>query len=140
MVTRACFAVCMTLCATAGCSTTSGTTRCAATSLQQVIENPVQYAGRRFCGEAIVAQPERVTRIMRTADEIHAYGTVILATTATRRVLGEVGAQPTSYYIEARIDPQAECFAPSESGEQCVPFARPVMFHITRARSLMNGR
>lgn len=140
MRTRACFAVSVILCATAGCSTTSETTRCSATSLQQVIDNPVQYSGRRFCGEALVAQPERVTRIMRTADEINAYGTVVLATTATRRLLGEVRMQPTSYYIEARIDPQAECFGPSESGEQCLPFARPVMFHITRARRLVNDR
>lgn len=137
MWTRACLAVSILLCAATACSTTSETTRCAATSLQQVVENPVQYADSRFCGEALVAQPERDTRIMRTAGEINAYDTVILATTATRRLLGEVGSQPTAYYIEARIDPQIECFAPSESGEQCVPFARPVMFHITRARRLV---
>lgn len=130
-----CFVAPLLLCAATACSTIPHAERqCNATSLHEVIENPLRYAGSWFCGEAVVAQPARVTRIMTSADEVGSYGTVVMATTATRRLLGEVGSEPSPYYIEAKIDPMAECFVPAHiSGEQCSPFARPVMFHIRRA-------
>src|SRR6185312_304422 len=113
------------------------TPNCAETSLQKVIVDPLRYAGRRFCGEVLVAQPDRVTRIMSSAAELTSYGTVVLATIATRHLLGEVGSQQSAYYIEAKIKPQMECFGPeTATANECVPFARPVMFAITRAHRL----
>jgi hypothetical protein len=124
--------------ATIACSTPAAITgRCAAASLQQVIENPLRYAGSWYCGEALVARSGRTIRIMRTPDEMASYETVLLATTATSPLLGEIGSRPTRYYIEGRIDPARQCFqAPADNGEHCVPWKRPVSIHLRQATHL----
>lgn len=120
------------LSAVVGCSTApEARSDCAVTSLQQVIENPLRYVGAWFCGEALVARPERVTRIMVSPDEVGSYGTVVLAN-HSRDFFRDVGAEPVPYYLEAKIDPQLPCFAHAD----CVPWAQPIHARIRRARRL----
>ena len=122
-------------CTATACSTTSLVEEeCDTTSLQQVIDDPLRYAGMWFCGEGLVAQRGRVTRVMTSADEVNSYGAVVMVTSATRHRLGEITSEPEAYYLEAKIDPQAECFDPASSGFACIPYTRPIDFHIVRAR------
>ncbi len=119
----------------AACSTTSGTKgECEATSIEQVIADPMRYAGQRFCGDALVARAGQITRIMGNADDVEGTGTVIAPSRATEHLLGSVGPRPTRYQIEAKIIPMADCFPPETV--ECVPIERPVEFGITRARRI----
>lgn len=124
--------------ATTACSTAAPIRgECAAASLLQVIEDPLRYAGSWYCGEALVGRSGRTIRLMRSPDEIASYETVLLATTVTSPLLGNLGSQPTRYYIEGRIDPMAQCFqAPTDNGEHCSPWKRLVFIHLRRATRL----
>jgi hypothetical protein len=126
------------LAASTACSTTAPINGgCAAASLQQVMEDPLRYAGSWYCGEALVGRSGRTTRIMRSSDEIASYETVLLATAATSPLLGDLGSRPARYYVEGRIDPTAQCFQPpTDNGEHCSPWKQPVFIHLRRATHL----
>jgi hypothetical protein len=134
--------VCSLLLMLAGCSTTPPEAgQCAATSIDQVLADPLAYTGKKYCGPAVATRPagSRVIRLLSSLDERLSYDqTTVLAASAGLHHLGGFNGDPASYYIEATIDPMTQCFAPPapDNGETCSPFARPVVFHITRARKL----
>lgn len=122
----------------ASCATSASPMgRCAAISFQQLVEDPLPYVGSWYCGEGLVAKRGSVIQIVRSSEDLDSYDTVLLATSATSSLFGEIGARPERYYLEARIDPQVGCFQPvADNGESCVPWRRPVFMHIRRAARL----
>jgi hypothetical protein len=135
-------AVCSVLGVVGACSTTSNAVdRCAVTSLDQVLADPLNHAGQLFCGRAVAIRParSRITWLIRSADAQVSYDeTAIVVATAGLDALIDFSGNPTAYYIEAKIDPMEECFPPlsSDNGETCLPLARPVFFHVTRAKKV----
>jgi len=123
---------------TAGCATNSPVaSACVTASLQQVVDDPLRYAGSYYCGEGLVALRGRSVQIIRTSADLSSMDTVLLATSATSPRFEAVAVQPKRYYLEARIDPQAECFEPpADNGETCSPWRRPVSMHIRQATLL----
>ena len=141
------FAFALSLCASfmlalMACSTGSQTAhRCDATSLEQVVANPLGYADRTFCGRAFAVRQENalVTRLVATPDSpIDNNQTVIIVATDGVRRLAGVTTNPAAYYVEARIDPVRRCWdtPANANGETCVPFVKPVIFHVTDAKRL----
>jgi hypothetical protein len=130
------FAAGALLSAVAGCATpTEVSGDCAVTSLKEVIQKPLAYEGKWFCGEVLVARPDRVIRVMSLPEEVSSYGTVLLARSSD--LLGQIPAEPTAYYMEASIWPQTQCFEPAHlRSSECVPWARPVHLHIRSAQRL----
>jgi hypothetical protein len=108
--------------------------RCTTTSLASVTQDPLKHAGGRFCGLAFVREHVRTVRILERAADEPSYDIALLITSATRPKLGKLRPGTNAFYLEARVDPQRECFAPpADNGEQCVPFKRPIFFDILRA-------
>ena len=124
------------LCLGSACATdeSRSASRCAVTQIDELLADPVRYAGQRFCGEVFAVQPERVTYLLRSAEDMPPEDVALLVTTRSRPLLTGLSETPARYYVEARVDPQSECFVPSGSGEECVPWRRPVFMHVIRAR------
>jgi len=74
-------------------------------------------------------------RVIRTLHEKPSDGLALLVTVDTRQLLGRVGQTPRRVHIRARIDPMESCFEPpTDNGETCVPYTKPVFFHLLSVR------
>ncbi len=125
------------LCVTAACATmsTGSNSRCAVSQIDEVVRDPVGHSGEVFCGDVFAVEDDRTARILSGADEMPPSSDLaLLVTSDSRRLLEGLSKAPRRFYVEARIDPQTECFVPSESGEDCSPYRRPVSMHILSAR------
>lgn len=125
------------LCLTAACATSarSSSARCSVSQIDEVERSPVRYAGGMFCGEVLAVEYGRTARILGGAGEMPPSSDLaLLVTSTTRRRLVGLSTAPRRYYVRARIEPDLECFSPSESGEDCSPYRRPVLMHILSAR------
>lgn len=128
------------MCLTTGQGRAAHGKHCDTRSLLEVISKPLDYAGKRYCGEVIIRKFPRVIRIFQSVKEKPTYDLALLVTVNSAKLLEPLGRKPGRYYIEALVDPQAECFrALSEeespgNGETCNPFVRPIFFHLISAR------
>jgi hypothetical protein len=123
-----------TACITA--STTSGNA-CTVRHIEEIVRNAVAHAGEIFCGEVLAVNYRHTARLLTSPDETTPSNDLaFLITNRTRGLLPGLSDTPRRYYIEARIDPQTACFVPSGSGEECVPYRRPIDMHVLAARSL----
>jgi len=128
------------------CSTPSRTERkCDVTTLGPILTDTLAYSDRTFCGQAFAVRQaySRVTRLLATPNDQISYDeTAIVVATKGSQLLGAVTEVPTAYYIEARVEPIKRCWeTPSpDNGETCVPWVRPVIFHILKARKLTQAR
>jgi hypothetical protein len=103
--------------------------------IDEVVRDPVAHVGEIFCGDVFAVEYGRGARILSRPDEIPpTMDLALLVSSNTRPLLSGLATVPQRYYIEARVDPMLQCFAPSESGEDCSPYRRPVLFHISSAR------
>lgn len=108
---------------------------CDITSLGEIIKSPLKSSGKRFCGEAFILKRARSIYIVDGIGEQPSDDLSLLITTATSRFLGKLRLKPKRYYIEGRVEPMEECFAPpNDNGEECSPYRRPVFFHLEMAR------
>lgn len=113
------------------------TSRCQTSSLSSVIADPVSFQNKVYCGEAFIRRGERTIWILQSPDEEPSYDVSLLVAVDGRSRLGQIDETPSHFLIRARIDPQVECFATRTDPldeEGCVPFRRPVYFHIISAR------
>ena len=111
--------------------------QCQVRQIAEVLSNPVEHAGEMFCGHAYAAVYGRSARILEDADDVPPSSDLaMVVTTRTRSLLGRLSTTPQEYYIEARVDPMLACFVPSGSGEDCVPYCRPITMHLLAARKL----
>jgi hypothetical protein len=95
----------------------------------------VGHAGEIFCGDVFAVTHGGTARILSRADEMPPSNDLaLLITNNSRRLLRGLSRIPRRFYVEARIDPQTECFSPSGSGEDCSPYVRPVFMHVLSAR------
>lgn len=109
--------------------------RCSVNALEIVAMDPLRYTGGVLCGEVFAAIDGRTVRLFLHAEDTpSSMDLVWLVTTATRRRLVELSDSPHRYYIEARIDPMAQCFQTYNRGDGCAPFRRPVFMHVLRAQ------
>lgn len=122
----------ITSCAT---TPTRSSTQCAVREIQEVVRDAVGHDGEIFCGEVFVVLYDRTARILSRPDEMPPSNDLaLLVTTDSRRLLIGLSTEPRLFYVEARIDPDVECFPPTESEEDCSPYVRPVVMHILFAR------
>lgn len=125
------------LCLTAACATmsTASNSQCAVGRIEEVVSDPLGHSGEVFCGDVFAVEYGRTVRILGSPDEMPpSYDLALLVTSNSRRLLEGLSTVPRRFYVEARIDPQTQCFSPSESGEDCSPYRRPVSMHILSAR------
>lgn len=108
---------------------------CEVTSLEELASSPLRFAGKRYCGKAFILKRSRSIYIVSGSNKQPSDDLSLLVTTASSRLLGPLNVRPKRYYIEASVDPMAECFAPpSDNGEECSPYRRPVFFDLEVAR------
>lgn len=110
-----------------------GGSRCTVRSIDEVARDPMRYSEALFCGEVYIVAYERTARVLNAGEAPPLDDPTMLVTSATRGLLRDLSTTPSRFYIEARIDPQVQCFLPSESGEDCSPYLRPVSIHILLA-------
>ena len=124
---------------TGACATTSpgASSECAVRQIDEVVRDPVGHSGKMFCGNVFAVEYGRTARILSPPNEMPPTNDLaLLVASNTRSRLMGLSSVPQRFYVEARIDPMLECFSPSESGEECSPYRRPVVFHISSARRL----
>jgi hypothetical protein len=129
----------LALCLAPFCATSlsASDSTCAVRQIEEVVRHAVARAGDIFCGEALAVEYRGTARLLSGPGEAPpSRDLALLVTERTRALLRGLSDRPGQFYVEARIDPQSECFSPSESGELCVPYRRPVFMHILRARRL----
>jgi hypothetical protein len=101
------------------------------------MSDPVAHAGNIFCGEVYAVERSRIVYVLALPIEPSPLSDpALLVTTRTIGRLQELSSVPQRYYIEARIDPQQECFDAPMDGEECSPFRRPVFLHVRAARRI----
>jgi hypothetical protein len=114
-----------------------GSSRCTVVHIESVISNPVAHAGHTFCGEVYAVERSRIVYVLALPTEPSPLADpALLVTTRTIGRLQELSSVPQRYYIEARIDPQVECFVAPVDDEECSPFRRPVFLHVRAARRI----
>jgi hypothetical protein len=122
----------------AACATTSGNgdSRCTVRSIDDVERDPLRYSEAVFCGDVYVVTYDRLARVLKNADESPTSSDLtMLVTSSSRGLLRDLSTTPSRFYIRARLRPQEQCFVPSASGEECVPFSRPVFVNVLSAHS-----
>lgn len=108
---------------------------CTVRQIDMVVRDAAAHAGGTFCGEVYAVEHGRTARILSGPGEIPPSNDLaILVASRTRNLLVGLSTAPHRFYVEARIDPMVECFSPSASGEDCSPYRRPVVFHISLAQ------
>jgi hypothetical protein len=108
---------------------------CDTNSLEEILSDPLAYEGKIFCGDAFILRIGRTVRMLRTAREKPSEELAMIVTGESRHLPGRVGRKPRRFQIKARIDPMESCFQPpTDNGETCVPYTRPVFFHLLNAR------
>jgi len=129
----------LTSCAPAACATPQQENggRCDTGSLESIMQDPVAFDGKIYCGPAYVRRRGHTVHILAREDEEPGSDLALLVTTSGWSLLGEPGSAPRRYYIEARLELQSDCFGPSrDDDETCSPFRRPVLVHLRAARPL----
>ena len=124
------------ICAASACATAPSRRDdgCTVHSIDEVVSNAVALAGKMFCGDVSAVEYGRTARILNAEGQIPPSSDLaMLVSSKTRVFLVGLSATPERFYIEARLDPMIECFAPSASGEDCSPYRRPIVFHIRSA-------
>jgi len=113
------------------------TSRCDVADMNEVLGDPLAHAGRVYCGDVFAVEYGQTARLLGRAEDMPPSNDVaLLVTTRTRRALEGLSPSPQRFYVEALIDPQRPCFIPSGSGEECVPYRRPISVHIRTARRI----
>jgi hypothetical protein len=108
---------------------------CDVTSLKELAAEPLRFAGKRFCGDAFILEQGRSIYVVNGFGERPSDDLSLLITSTSSDKLGQLQSKPEKFYIEARIDPMGECFAPpADNGEECSPYRRPVFLHLEAVR------
>lgn len=124
-------------CAASACLTASRAPdpTCDTGSLQSILDDPINYDGKTYCGAAFIRRHAGTVRVLVRADEEPSMDLALLVTTNGWGLLGNIDSVPRQYYIEARVELQAECFREhSDNEETCNPFWRPILLHLRSAR------
>lgn len=112
---------------------------CSVTSIASILDSPLSYAGKHFCGDALIRRHDRTVRVVSRYDENPSLDLAIVLAPDNIHLLEGLGDTPRKYRIEAIIEPMEECFASelgrpvSDSGEECSPWRRPIFFRLLRA-------
>lgn len=115
-----------------------GNRQCSVSSLVEVQNDPVSYAGQVYCGRAFIRSFGRATIIVDRIDVQPSLDTTMLIVDGLE-MLGPVSDTPREYDIRAKIDILPSCYSPREerasgpSGE-CIPYRRPIFFELRAAR------
>lgn len=121
----------------AGCAALSDSPnrKCDVLQLAAVLADPIKHSNKVFCGDVFVVEYSRTTRILNNVGDIPPSSDLaLLVSSKSRRLLSGLSRVPQKFYMRARIEPMAVCFRPSESGEECSPYRRPIVFYIFSAR------
>lgn len=130
LLAGACF-----LCAAVACRSTGETSRCMVRQIEEVVRNPLNYAGRVFCGEVFAVRYGATARILSSPSETPpSIDLAMVVTSRTRHMLVGLSEEPQRFYIEARVDPQTDCFVAREGAERCFPYRRPVFMHVVSSQ------
>src|SRR5918996_2933704 len=95
---------------------------CDVSRIDDVLSNPLLYSGKWFCGNAFVVLQDRTVRVLAKSEDDLSNDIVLIVTNETTNRLGPFGERPKRYYLEAMVDPMAECFSTAENGEECTPY------------------